>query len=248
MNQNAADGLSYEQFRILAQDTTKSRNEKIGFPDEYRQGYETVIISDIISKLCLDSTGISVVDIGCGCSGLVDLLIENSVKYDHCLTLLDSPEMLGQLTVTHPKVKLVSGAFHSEISSAELGVGQWDAVLLYTVLQYAFSNENLFGFFDALLKLLAPGGRLLIGDIPNISMRKRFFSSNLGIKTHKHFTQSNERPEVVFNKIEEGFIDDAVIFSLLMRARLAGYHAFVLPQADNCPMSSRREDLLIYRP
>jgi hypothetical protein len=96
--------------------------------------------------------------------------------------------------------------------------------------------------------LLAPGGQILIGDIPNISKRKRFFASGSGLRYHQEFMKTDQCPEVKFNTIEHDQIDDAVVFSLLQRARAQGFDAYVLPQASNLPMANRREDILITRP
>jgi hypothetical protein len=103
-------------------------------------------------------------------------------------------------------------------------------------------------FLDSLLALLAPGGQLLIGDVPNISKRKRFFASDNGIRFHQEFMKTTEEPAVQFNCIETDQIDDAVVMSLIERARGAGFDAYVVPQASPLPMANRREDILIVRP
>ena len=89
---------------------------------------------------------------------------------------------------------------------------------------------------------------MLIGDIPNVSMRKRFFASGNGIKHHQDFTGTNEIPEVQFNRVEANQIDDTVIAAIVLRVRAAGYHAYILPQSSSLPMANRREDILIVRP
>lgn len=89
---------------------------------------------------------------------------------------------------------------------------------------------------------------MLIGDIPNISKRRRFFSSPEGVKFHQHFMNTQSAPEVHFNSLERHKIDDSVILALLQRARNQGFDAYVLPQAPELPMANRREDLLIRRP
>jgi len=101
---------------------------------------------------------------------------------------------------------------------------------------------------DASLALLAPGGQFLIGDIPNISKRKRFFSSETGRRFHQSFMNTTDIPEVIFNQIEHDQIDDAVVMALLQRARAQGFDAYVLPQPSTLPMANRREDILIVRP
>lgn len=126
--------------------------------------------------------------------------------------------------------------------------GKVDVFLTYSVLHYIFAESNPWNFLDRSLELLAPGGEMLIGDIPNTSKRKRFFSSPAGIEFHQNFTQTTEVPQVEFNRIEPGQIDDSVILSLLLRARCQGADAYVLPQREDLPMANRREDILIRRP
>jgi hypothetical protein len=89
---------------------------------------------------------------------------------------------------------------------------------------------------------------MLIGDIPNVSKRRRFFSSPAGREYHRRFTGSDEPPEVTFNAVEPEKIDDAVLLGLVARARAAGCDAYLVPQADELPMANRREDLLVVRP
>jgi hypothetical protein len=89
---------------------------------------------------------------------------------------------------------------------------------------------------------------LLIGDVPNVSKRKRFFASAAGVRCHQQYTGTEELPEVTFNTIETSKIDDAVVFSILSRARAAGFDAYAMPQAAELPMANRREDILITRP
>jgi hypothetical protein len=117
----------------------------------------------------------------------------------------------------------------------------------YSVLQYVFVESPIFDFVDACLSLLAPGGQLLIGDIPNVSKRKRFFASDAGVRCHQQYTGTDEVPAVEFNVLERSKIDDAVVLSILSRARAAKFDAYVLPQAPELPMANRREDVLITR-
>ena len=127
-------------------------------------------------------------------------------------------------------------------------VDRVDAILTYSVFQYVFAEANVFDFLDRSLSLLADGGEMLIGDIPNISKRKRFFSSAAGIRCHQEFTGTDEIPGVAFNTIEAGQIDDAVTLALLARCRNSGFDAYLLPQTDDLPMANRREDILIKKP
>ena len=121
-------------------------------------------------------------------------------------------------------------------------------VIAYSVLHYVVLDTNPFDFLDKALNLLAPGGRLLVGDIPNQSMRRRFFSSDAGRAFHRSFTGTDTEPEVVFNTLEIEKIDDSVLIGLMMRARAAGFDAYIVPQRPDLPYANRREDLLCRRP
>ncbi|MBO0697509.1 MAG: class I SAM-dependent methyltransferase [Zavarzinella sp.] len=241
--------LTFDGFRELATADGLSRYERIGFPDSYRDGYEAAIYRDVLGKLSnLQRRDQTVFDLGCGCSDLPFLLTNTCERHGHRLVLCDSAEMLAHLP-NEPFVRKAPGCFPRD--SADLVreyAGRVDAVLVYSVLQYVFVDLPLFAFLDACLALLAPGGQLLIGDVPNVSKRKRFFASAAGVKCHQTFTGADETPDVAFNVPEPGKIDDAIIFSILGRARAAGFDAYVVPQAPDLPMANRREDILIARP
>jgi 2-polyprenyl-3-methyl-5-hydroxy-6-metoxy-1,4-benzoquinol methylase len=243
------DSLTFDGFRELATADGLSRFERIGFPDSYRDGYEAAIFRDVRAKLTnLDRRGQTVFDIGCGCSDLPRLLAETCRRQGHALVLCDSAEMLGHVP-DEPFARKATGRFPTDCAELVAGfAGRVDAILVYSVLQYVFVEGSVFDFVDACLSLLAPGGQLLLGDIPNHSKRKRFFLSAAGVAHHRAFTGTNEVPAVGFNALERSKIDDAVVLAILGRARAAGFDAYVVPQAPDLPMANRREDVLIVRP
>lgn len=241
--------IGYQDFKLLALDPTLSQHEKIGFPNSYREGQEPIIIEDLLSKLKnLGKTKQIVLDIGSGCGELTHALIKYCADHEHSLVLIDSKEVLDQLPNGKNILKLC-GYFPTELES-ELAkyMGRVNCIISYSVLHYVFAEGNLFYFLDHSLALLAEQGELLIGDIPNSSKRKRFFSSQSGVKYHRNFTKSETLPEVSFNTLEPKQIDDSVLLSLMMRARQGGFDAYILPQDFRLSMSNRREDLLFIRP
>lgn len=240
--------LGFEKFRAFAKDESLSKYERIGFPDSYRQGHEQMIFADICIKLSkLNSTGCHVLDIGPGCSDLPLMLLSLCSEHQHFLTLIDSTEMLARLPDA-AFVDKVAAMFPNCPDWLNENRSRFDAILCYSVLHYVLVDTAFFRFLDDTLSLLAPGGQLLIGDVPNVSKRKRFFASEAGVAFHKDFMETDESPIVAFNTIEHDQIDDAVVFSLLQRARAQGFDAYLVPQNKDLPMANRREDILILRP
>lgn len=242
------DDIGYEDFRRMAMDTRLSENERIGFPDSYREAYELAIFDDICAKANnLQSKSKRVLDIGPGCAGLPRLLINHCQNNEHLLTLVDSEEMLAHLP-DNRIVKKISGFYPDCYEELAGDKGNFDVILSYSVFHYIFVEASFWRFLDRSIELLAPGGQFLIGDIPNVSKRKRFFSSEAGIRFHQEFMKTMDKPVVEYANIELDKIDDAVIISIIARARAEGCDAYWLPQPSNLPMANRREDILIIKP
>jgi hypothetical protein len=239
--------LTFEDFRRLAVDDSLSPYEKIGFPDAYRAGAEEAILDDIVAKLpALAAERKRVLDIGPGCSGLPRMLLELCRRRGHQVTFVDSAEMLAQVP-DEPFLVKVPGAFPG---SAVLPAGSdatIDAIVVYSVLHYVYAEADANVFLDRAIALLAHGGAMLIGDVPNASRRGRFFSSPAGIEYHKRFMGTDD-PPVVDDHGDPRKIDDAVVLGLVERARAAGCDAYVVPQRRDLPLANRREDILVVRP
>ncbi len=241
--------LTYDDFRKLARDNSLTKYERIGFPTSYRMGKEQAIFDDIRSKCVnLEKAGRTVVDIGPGCSDLPLMLIDLCRTRDHKLILIDSEEMLAHLPDAPFIVKIP--AFYPDECEGFLDEykAKVDVLICYSVFHYVFAEGRVFDFLDQSIELLADGGEFLIGDIPNISKRNRFFASTNGIAFHQNFMNTDDTPDVRFNVPVKGAIDDAVISSIVSRYRQSGFDVYWLPQPDSLPMSNRREDLLIMKP
>jgi len=241
--------VTYDDFRAMAQDPTLDKYQKISSSAVSRLGREQLIFDDILRKVGpLSQSGKTILDIGPGCSDLPQLLIAHCERAGHRLILADSPEMLDQLP-DHAFITKIPGHFPDECRSAlEPLKGTIDGIIGYSVLHYVIPGYDVFDFFDSGLDLLAPGGSLLIGDIPNASMRRRFFASEAGVRFHQANLKTGDRPDVRFNALERDSIDDALVIALVLRARSAGFHAYVVPQDAALPLANRREDVLIVRP
>jgi len=237
---------SFEEYKSMAKDASLSVFEKIGFPDSYRDGKEQAIMNDILRKLGADrpSAGKTFVDIGCGCSDLPRLIMEHcEVNHIH-LVQIDCQEMLDLLPAKYSRK--ISGMFPGEVSELlEEMAGKVDFILAYSNLQTGFVSNSIYHFIDAALTMLSPGGKALFGDIPNVSKRKRFFSSETGIESHRKFMNTSEPPVVKAFVPEPEHLDDGVLMGLMQRYRNFGFEAYLLPQSEELPLATRREDLLI---
>jgi SAM-dependent methyltransferase len=228
--------LTFADFRRMAVDDTLSPAEKIGFPDSYRAGLEAAIAADIVAKLpALDRAGARFLDIGPGCSELPRLLLARCAERGVAAVLVDAAEMLDQLP-DGPEVIKLDGAFPDMAPD-----GPFDAILAYSVLQYV---DDPAAFLAAALDRLAPGGALLLGDLPNVDRRRRFFASPEGRALHLRTMGPDAPPP----PDPGGPIDDAVVEALVTQARAAGCEASVVPLREDLPLAGRREDVLVMRP
>jgi hypothetical protein len=155
--------------------------------------------------------------------------------------------MLGQLP-DGPGITKVAGFYPDCRDALQPWLGKFDAIVCYSVFHYIFVEAQFWRFVDCSIEMLAPGGRMLIGDIPNVSKRKRFFASPTGVRFHQQFMSTDEVPQVDFRAVETDKIDDAVLLAVVMRARAQGCDAYWLAQPDSLPMANRREDIVIHKP
>ena len=238
--------ITFEDFQKMAEDDSLSPNEKIGFPDAYRSSYEQLIVEDIFSKSNLAKESANILDLGCGCSNLTHEIINFAKLHKHKLILADSKEMLSKIDESENLYKIV-GKFPDNKADFNDWQNEIDFILIYSVIQHIYLDTNIFSFVDGALDLLKPGGRLLLGDIPNQSKRNRFFSSEAGIRSHQAYTKSDSLPEVNLLDLPNNKLDDSIILSILDRYRRYGYETYILPQNSSLPMSNRREDILIIK-
>lgn len=241
--------LSYRDFGRLAKDSELSRFEKIGFYDKFREGKEELIFRELLRLLpTLAGSSETIIDIGPGCSDLPGMLIEHCGRQQHSLVLFDNPEMLDLLPDA-PFMRKLPLEFPLEVSedTMEELSGKAGAIICYSVFHYIFPVCPLHRFIDASLRLLKPGGHMLIGDIPNFDKKNRFFMSEEGIAFHRANSGDDSLPDTSHLKPHADWIDDAAIQDILMRVRSSGSEAYLLPQHPELPFAGRRDDLLIVK-
>ena len=243
----SSKSISFDDFKSMAKDPSLSTIEKIGFPEAYRKNNEELILEDISSKLSnLNKPRQKILDIGSGCSKLTELLMDKAKTLEHELILCDSEEML-ELLENQDFIKKITGKFPYNIKKMTHLTETLDGILVYSVLQHVILEDSIFNFIDSALELLKSGGQLLIGDIPNISKRERFFSSSTGIESHQEYTHSNTLPKLNSNKLLKNKIDDSILMSIMQRYRNFGFETYLLAQNPQLVMSNRREDILIVK-
>lgn len=238
--------FDFDDFRERASNPKLTKWEKIGFPDVYRKGVEFKIFEDISFKTQLANAG-TILDIGCGCSELVEHIISFSQRSQKQLYLVDSLEMLSNIDPKYlnDQTHLVPGRFPDKEVVMKLQETSFDIIIVYSVIQYAFIGQSIYGFIHECIKLLKPGGRLLIGDIPNYQARDRFLKSEKGREFLSKASQVNNTINLQHEDLER--IDDSVIMSLLFRFRNFGCETYLLPQPEGLPFANRREDILIVK-
>jgi len=231
--------ITFDDFRKLATRPGLKSNERIDDPHGVRAGKEERITADIVSKLpALSRRNATVIDIGPGCTAVALSLMATYKEQGHRAWLIDSPEMLAHLP-DQPQVTKLAGKFPDVFGALSALIGKADAIIAYSLLHYVFEHDNVWEFLDRALALLAPGGALLIDDVPNWSKRKRMLAAE---------GQSFPLFEPRADEVWPGGLSDAVLFGLMGRAGESGFDPYLLPQPNDLPMAGWRVDLLFRRP
>ncbi len=211
------------------------------------------IIADVVRKLEITPES-TVLEVGCGVGLLLTPLARQvaravGVDHDQCI---EKYKEFG----TPENVDLIAGRWpFVEITES------FDCVVVYSVMHYLKDQDEAIQFIDKCLSCLKHNGRLLLADIPNADMAKRFQTSELAEKVTQEYRalkSSHENAETqaqaaIFSQVRQsigdpgGYLNDDFVLALVKAMRSRGCEAFISPQPRTLPFSYSREDILIWK-
>ncbi len=139
--------------------------------------------------------------------------------------------------------------------------GHFDCIIAYSVVQLMPDQEGARRFIRACYEKLRPGGRLLIGDLPNRDARKRFLDSPEGAEIARRYDETRRLDRAKDSQGEytardeiherismpDDYVDDVFVLELLRDARERGLESYLLPQPPDLPFARSREDLFVVK-
>lgn len=220
-------------------------------------GKGNAIWQDIRAKVGLQR-GAKVLDIGCGFGEVVRYCLADAKRLALDLVLVDIREIVQRIEqdfsdLLTPRVRRYGGAFPVDMPSAFRRERDFDCIIAYSVLHYTDRPRS---FIAAAARLLAPGGRLLVGDLPNVHRKGRFLVSDAGRRFEARYRGVSEEALPRFRDQHDYFrrcrdqnkrVNDALVVDTIRTYRKRGFDVYVTPQPAHMPFSHTREDLLICR-
>lgn len=235
--------ISFDNFAKAASQSDLVDTEIAGrYP--FQAQAERRILSDLIRKLDLQPAD-RLLEIGCGPGNLLiplSFFVASATGIDN----LPAIERMHSRAPGAPNLNGLPGNF------LELQPGEacFDKILVYSVLHYLATEAEVIEFVDRCLACCAPGGRILLGDLPNRDRKRRFGASEAGQAVRADWdNQITQAGSHAFDTLPGDqhlvAINDSLILSILAHARQQGYEAYLLPQPLELPFGGSREDILI---
>ena len=211
---------------------------------------EEHIAYNIASRLELSKDD-NLLDIGCGTGNVTIRLL----PYVKSITVVDHPNVVDALLARPAAMDRIYGHRGDWLRDGVDAVeGKcFHKILIYSVLHYLSFEKEVWSFLESALDLLWTGGKLMVGDIPNIDRKRRFEATTFGAAFSKAWAaRSNGSDNKHFatiaadeNRIE---FDDAMILRLMKELELGAKDYIVLPQPSTLPFGHTREDIIITNP
>ena len=208
---------------------------------------EKNILQDVIQKLAL-SAKVDLLEVGCGSGNLL-------IPLSFCVgkvTGIDHPSCIDSLKKRYQaeNVSLIGSNF---LDCRENKLGVYHRILIYSVL-HCLGKEEVKSFIAKAVSLLRPGGKMLLGDLPNLSKKNRFLASKEG---ELFIEEWNKRLAATGDDVQKvqlsedsdtaEFNDDNIL-ALIKEIRDSGCNAYLLPQPVHLPFGYTREDILVEKP
>jgi SAM-dependent methyltransferase len=246
-----------DYFTANAQNTNPAT--RAGRPAD-AMGIEPLIWADIVEKLRL-GPDLRLLDIGGGCGFIAERWVDHVRAQGGCALLIDIPQVISRCRtelnlegLPEKSITFLEGLFPQSLVGSDHGNRLFDRILCYSLLHYADDPDD---FISMAYSKLAPGGRLLIGDIPNLNRKGRFLATRFGQEfdarykgtdvgslTHylDHMDFRNRHAQV-----DSPNLDDEFLIRLVAHYRQLGCDAFILEQPVQLPFAYTREDLLLVK-
>jgi ubiquinone/menaquinone biosynthesis C-methylase UbiE len=237
--------MSSKSFTNYAQiaETKNIGHTEVAGRYAFQAAAERRIILDVADKLKLESND-SLLEIGCGPGNLLlplSFIVEKSYGIDNAAALKRMKNRAGNTDMIT--------ALPGDFLQMELPDVRYTKILIYSVLHYLSTIDEAERFISRALGLLSPGGRLLIGDLPNSDKRARWSNSESGKEQtatwYAQVSNAGQHP-LSFQPPDERLINinDETVFSIMKKGRALGYESYLLPQKSNLPFGNTREDIL----
>jgi len=222
------------------EDPVLASGRLIAVPAENRE-----IVRDVMTKLDIKGSD-TVLDIG---SGIGQLAIPLSYSVES-VTCIDHADVLDRLSRSHTQknIRYFAGDF--------LGMdvpGRYSKILIYDVVHYLASQEEVLRFVNKALGLLAPHGKMLIGGVRNEDLRIRisrtekgqaFFAERMKL-LWTYQTEQDRADSSVEQDADIVEMRDRDVLEVVALARFHGHNAYILPQPPTLPLWNQREDIVI---
>jgi SAM-dependent methyltransferase len=212
----------------------------------YQAEAERLITLDVAAKLKLCPTD-DLLEIGCGPGNLLiplAFLCRSATGIDH-------PNAVGRLTDRlpgPPAITTVPGNF-LDVKPPE---GSYSKIFMYAMLHYLSSLEEVLGFIRKAAELLRPGGRMLLGDLPNADHKRRFLATAAGRAFDERWRADRDGAAPIEGDFPGedddrlvGAFEDSSIARIVLEMRAAGFESYILEQPTDLPFGHTREDILI---
>jgi protein-L-isoaspartate O-methyltransferase len=212
----------------------------------FQRESERLIVGEVARLLHLQPTD-RLLEIGFG-AGALSVPISYMVD---SVTAIDHPAVVARFEEGFAAIKNIQ-TIGGNFLDLE-GLVAHNKILIYGVMQCLADFDEVVHFLRKALGLLAPGGLMLVGDIPNTDRKRRFASSERG-KAINASWPANASADLHNFKLDElppdenlVNLDDAALLKLVQIFRSEGFEVGLLPEAPNLPFGQTREDLLFMR-